>query len=90
VLGFSTPSSHAWRRSPVSTPDWDDAHLINAVLDVCATCPEFGHRLNDDELIHAKGFDVSENRDQGLWDLQGISSSIIKRRGPALPCLKFM
>lgn len=81
VLGFSTTAFHAWRRNPVSQRDWDDAHLINAALDVHADDPEFGWRLIADELIHSMGFQVGENRVQRLCALQGISSSIIKRLG---------
>ena len=81
MLGFSTTAYHAWKRSPVSRRDWEDAHLINAALDVHADDPEFGYRLIADELIHAMGFQVGENRVQRLCSLQGISSSIIKRRG---------
>lgn len=81
VLGFSTTAYHAWRWNPVSQRDWDDAHLINAVYDVHADDPEFGYRLIADELIHVMGFQVGENRVQRLCSLQGISSSILKRRG---------
>ena len=62
VLGFSTSEFHAWRKSPVSQRDWDDAHLINAAMDVHGDDPEFGYRLIADELIHAMGFTVGENR----------------------------
>jgi len=62
VLGFSTTAFHAWRRNPVSQRDWDDAHLINAAYDVHGDDPEFGYRLIADELIHAMGFMVGENR----------------------------
>lgn len=43
--------------------------------------PEFGYRLIADELIHAMGFQVGENRVQRLCSLQSISSTIITRRG---------
>jgi len=82
VLGFSTTAFHAWRKSPVSQRDWDDAHLINAAMDVHGDDPEFGYRLIADELIHAMGSTVGENRVARLCSLQGISSTIIKRRGP--------
>jgi putative transposase len=81
VLVFSTTAYYDWRRSPVSQRDWDDAHLINAAMDVHADDPEFGYRLIADELIHAKGLHVGENRVQRVCSLQGISSTIIKRRG---------
>ncbi len=57
------------------------AHLINAAVDVHADDPEFGYRLIADELIHVMGFHVGENRVQRLCALQGISSSILRRRG---------
>ena len=79
VLGFSTTAYHAGRRRPLSQRDWDDAHLINAALNVHADDPEFGYRLIADGLIHAMGFTVGENRVQRLCSLQGISSTIIGR-----------
>ena len=81
VLGFSTTAYHAWRRKPVSDRDWDDAHLINAVLGMHADDPEFGYPLIADELIHFMGFRVGENRVQRPCSLQRISSSILRRRG---------
>jgi hypothetical protein len=50
VLGFSGQAFHAWRKNPVSQRDWDDAHLINAALDVHRDDPAFGYRLIADEL----------------------------------------
>jgi putative transposase len=34
VLGFSKQAYFVWRRNPVSSRDWDNAHLINAALAV--------------------------------------------------------
>ncbi len=62
VLSFSTTVHHALRRNPVSQQDGDDAHLINAAMDVHAEDPEFRYRRIADELIHAMGFTVGENR----------------------------
>lgn len=81
VLGFSTTAYHAWRRKPVSDRDLSDAHLINAAYDVHADDPEFGYWPIADELIHAMGFQAGENHVQRLCSPQGISSSILKRRG---------
>ncbi len=77
-VGVSRP----WRKNPISQRDRDDAHLINAAVDVPADDPEFGYRLICDELIHTHGLRVGENRVQRLCSLQGIFSCIIKRRGP--------
>ena len=35
---------------PVSQRDWDDAHLINAAVDIHADDPAFGYRFIADEL----------------------------------------
>jgi hypothetical protein len=36
ILGFSTQAFYAWRADPVCQRDWDEAHLINAALDIHA------------------------------------------------------
>ncbi len=50
VLGFSKQAYYKWRANPVSQRDWDDAHLINAALDIHHDDPEFGYRFITDEL----------------------------------------
>jgi len=50
---------------PFSKRDYDDAHLLNAVVDVHADDPEFGYRLIADELERADHV-VSERR---VWRL---------------------
>ena len=81
VLGFTTQGFYRWCANPVSSRDWDDAHLINAIIDIHTDDPEFGYRFIADEL-HAAGHQASENRVQRLCSLQKIASSILtKRRG---------
>ncbi|MCW2638817.1 MAG: family transposase [Dactylosporangium sp.] len=46
VLGFTPQAFYAWRKDPVSQRDWDDAHLINAALDIHHDDPAFGYRFN--------------------------------------------
>lgn len=90
VLGFSKQAFYAWCKNPISQRDWDDAHLINAALDIHAADPEFGYRLIADELNFNKGLSVSQNRVWRLCRVQGIVSVITKRRvsgksaGPAV------
>ncbi len=50
VLGFSKQAFYAWRKNPVSQRDQDDAHLINAALDVHRDDPAFGYRFIADQL----------------------------------------
>ena len=61
VLGFSTQGYYRWLADPVSQRDWDDAHLVNAIIDIHADDPEFGYRFIADEL-HRAGFEAGENR----------------------------
>lgn len=80
VLGFSTQAFYKWKRCPVSHRDWDDAHLINAALDIHADDPAFGYRFIADELP-ARGIRASENRVARLCSAQRIWSVFAKKRG---------
>ena len=80
VLGFSTQAFYAWKKNPVTQRDWDDAHLINAALDIHGGAPEFGYRLLADELP-GHGITASENRVARLCSLQRIFSAHSKKRG---------
>jgi putative transposase len=82
VLGFSKQAFYAWRRDPVSQRDWEDAHLINAALDVHRDDPAFGYRFIADELP-ARGITAGENRVARLCSQQQIWSAFAKRRGLA-------
>ena len=79
VLGFSTQGFYKWVAAPVSARDWDDAHLLNAIIDIHSDDPEFGYRFITDEL-HAAGYACSENRVQRLCALQKVTSSTLRRR----------
>jgi transposase InsO family protein len=79
VLGFSTQAYYRWLADPVSQRDWDDAHLLNAIIDVHRDDPEFGYRFIADE-VHRLGHKGSENRIQRLCALQQVTSSTIRRR----------
>jgi transposase InsO family protein len=65
VLGFSHQAFYKWQRQPCSARDYEDAHLVNAILDVHADDPEFGYRFISDELEQA-GHVASERR---IWRL---------------------
>jgi putative transposase len=80
VLGFSKQAFYAWCRNPVSQRDWDDAHLINAALDVHRDDPGFGYRFIADELP-ARGIAAGENRVARLCSQQRIWSAFAKKRG---------
>ncbi len=53
VLAFSKQAFYQWRKQPVTDRDWDDAHLINAAIDIHHDDPEFGYRFIADELAGA-------------------------------------
>lgn len=80
VLDFSKQAFYSWRRSPVSQRDWDDAHLINAALDIHHDDPEFGYRFIADELA-AAGIVAGRNRVNRLCSLQRIFSVHSRKRG---------
>jgi putative transposase len=80
VLGFTTQAFYQWKKNPVTQRDWDDAHLINAALDIHSGAPEFGYRLVADELPD-HGITAGENRVQRLCSQQRIWSLHSKKRG---------
>jgi putative transposase len=80
VPGFSTQAFCTWRRNPVSQRDRDDAHLINAAIDVHGDDPEFGYRFIADELP-AHGITAGENRVARLCSQQQVWSVLAKKRG---------
>jgi len=80
VPGFSARAFSAWKRNPVCQRDWDDAHLINAALDIHHDDPASGYRFIADELA-ARGLAAGENRVARLCSGQKIWSVFSKRRG---------
>ena len=80
VLKFTPQGFYKWLAQPYSDRDWDDAHLVNAMLDIHHDDPEFGYRFIADELDR-KGWNVSENRVQRLCQENKIWSTISKKRG---------
>jgi putative transposase len=80
VLGFSKQAFYAWRQNPVPRRDWDEAHLINAAVDIHADDPAFGYWFIADELP-ARGITAGENKVARLCSQQRIWSAFRKKRG---------
>jgi putative transposase len=87
VLGFSKQAFYAWRKCPVTQRDWDDAHLINAAIDIHHDDPEFGYRFIADELA-GKGVVASRNRVNRLctvarlWSAHSCKRGLNRKPGP--------
>mgnify|MGYP003871114183 CR=1 FL=1 len=79
VLKFAKQPYYRWLADPVSWRDWDDAHLINAAIDVHLDGPAFGYRFIADELAEA-GFAASERRVWRLCSQMGIFSAFVRKR----------
>lgn len=75
-----TGVAYAWRKCSVSQRDWDDAHLINAAIDIHHDDPEFGYRFIADELGKA-GVVASRNRVNRLCTLARLWSAHSRKRG---------
>jgi transposase InsO family protein len=80
VLGFSKQAFYKWRAKPISDRDYDDAHLINAAVNVHHDDPEFGYRFITDELAQL-GWQASRNRVNRLCSAQRLWSVHARRRG---------
>lgn len=59
VLKIARQPFYRWLRQPITSTEWTQAHLVNAIIDAHADDPEFGYRLIADEVRDA-GFAVSE------------------------------
>ncbi len=87
VLGFSKQAFYAWRKSPVSRRDWENAHLTNAAVDAHRDDPTFGYRFIADDL-GAAGHRASERRvwrlcsQQRLWSLHAKKRGLTRKAGP--------
>jgi transposase InsO family protein len=87
VLGFSKQAFYKWQADPVSQRDWDDAHLINAAIDIHHDDPEFGYRFITDELAE-QGVRASRNRvnrlctSQRLWSVHARKRGLHRKPGP--------
>ncbi len=87
VLGISKQAFFKWRADPVSQRDWDDAHLINAAIDIHHDDPEFGYRFITDELAE-QGLRASRNRvnrlctQQRLWSVHSRKRGLSRTPGP--------
>jgi putative transposase len=81
VLGFSKQAFFAWQQNPVSQRDWDNAHLINAAIDIHGDEPAFGYRFIADEIEAEAGIAASERRVWRLCSQQRIWSVFSKKRG---------
>ncbi len=91
VLGLSRQAFSKWQNQPASDRDWDNAVLVNAIVDAYCDEPEFGFRFLADELERA-GHRASENRVHRLCHEHRIWSTTTrkgrrgskKRPGPAV------
>ena len=82
VLGLSRQGYYQWLPDPVSQRDWDDAHAIDALLDIHEDDPTLGYRFLAGELGDA-GITASENRVWRLCSTAGVFASHHRRRGKA-------
>lgn len=80
ILGFSTQGYYKWLKDPVSQRDYDDAHVIDAILAIHEDDATLGYRFIADELADA-GFTASENRVWRLCSTAGVFASHHRRRG---------
>jgi putative transposase len=87
VLGFSKQAFYAWNANPIPQRDWDDAHLINAAIDIHHDDPAFGYRFIADQL-RERGIAAGENRvarlcsQQRLWSIFARKRGLTRRAGP--------
>ena len=76
VLKIARQPYYRWLREPVTEAEWDEAHLVNALVDAHKDDPEFGYRFLADEAADA-GFIASRRtiwkrcHENALWSSFG-------------------
>src|SRR3954447_11644795 len=80
VLFISRQGYYQWRAAPFSQRDYDDAHLINAALEIHADDPADGYRFIPDELAR-RGYAASENSVWRICSMQQTFSLHAKKKG---------
>ena len=80
---MSRQGYYQWLKEPVSQRDWDDAHLLDVILEVHEDDATLGYRLITDELADEHGITVGENRVHRLCKSAGIYASHHKKRSKA-------
>lgn len=75
LLGVTRQKYYQWLGRPYSDRDWEQAHIVNTIIDIHSEFPTFGYRLITDEL-KARGWKVTESRVQRLCQEHGIRSTI--------------
>ena len=78
MLGFASQSYYEWLAEPLSTRDWEDAHLANVLFDLHRDDPPFGYRFPCDEL-KGRGHEVGENRVHPICREHRIWSTTTKK-----------
>jgi putative transposase len=79
---FAQAGFYAWRQDRVRQRDWDEAHLVNAAVDIDADDLAFGYRFIAGELP-ARGITAGENKVARLCSQQRIWPAFSKKRGLA-------
>ena len=80
VLKIARQPYYRWLAEPISDRDWQEAHLVDAIVDAHEDDPEFGYRLVADAVRDA-GWVVS---DRTVWkhaSRNGVWSVFGKKRG---------
>ena len=90
VLKIARQPYYRWRRQPVTSTEYRQAHVANAVFDAHRDDPEFGYRLLADQSA-AAGFTASQRTIWRICADNGWSASFSRKdrgqpaRKPALP-----
>lgn len=83
VLGLSRQGYHQWLADPVSSRDWDDAHVIDVLRIEHEKNATLGYRFLTDELETEHDLIVGENRVHRLCRIAGIHASHHPKRSKA-------
>lgn len=79
VLKIARQPYYLWLANPVTDQEWEEAHRLNALIDVHRDDPEFGYRYLADEAEEA-GYPMARRTAWRLCNTQGVYSVISRRK----------
>ena len=80
VLKIARQPYYQWLANPITDAEWEEAYLLNALIDAHRDDPEFGYRYLAEAVEEVAGVHMAHRTAWRLCHTQGVFSVISKRK----------
>ena len=80
VLKIARQPYYQWLANPITDAEWEEAYLLNALIDAHRDDPEFGYRYLADAVEEVAGVHMAHRTAWRLCHTQGVFSVISRRK----------